>query len=575
MQIIEEKPQREVRFHLDSIHQTSVAVFVSGWFVTDEKVEALRWYSNDVELAQHTKFVSRLDVVEELNLDENNYCSGFITVIDRRGGDLNDLSLMLHDQKLPLTISNEVYRSKPDDILNLLGSERTEFLSKVNLFDATSAKVNTKFYMDICEVDQNNFVVIEGWVLSDNVTKVCLVNAFGESQDISEELTRFYRSDVAEKCSPTEMRIKSGFLTISKLNIINNGVVVKIETLDGNDIIYPVMQSQREYSASELLKMQLKYIDIYDKGFINSGYKKVLNSIATIWNAEDKKKKSNANKHQTIFGEVNYKPLVSLIIPIYGRYDFIQHQLLAFSQDHDFKNHEIIYVLDDPSIEREFMICAEGVFNTFFVPFSIVYSNVNLGFSGANNLGASFAKGEFVLALNSDIMPTSEGWVTRLVNTYNEKSDCGILGACLLYEDDTIQHLGMEFAKDPYYPNIWMNYHPNKGMPIHLMGDGEVRAVEAVTGACMLIKRSLYESVNGFDEGYAIGDFEDSDLCLKITSSGKKVYLNPNERLVHLERLSQNLVDSGDWKFKLTIANGIRQKNKWDREIVEVKKEYA
>jgi GT2 family glycosyltransferase len=91
----------------------------------------------------------------------------------------------------------------------------------------------------------------------------------------------------------------------------------------------------------------------------------------------------------------------------------------------------------------------------------------------------------------------------------------------------------------------------------------------------MLLERSLYEAVGGFDTRYILGDFEDSDLCLKVYAQNKKIYLDMEESLFHLERLSQNLVDSGDWKYKLTLFNGLYQKNKWDQAIDKVKQYYA
>jgi hypothetical protein len=64
-------------------------------------------------------------------------------------------------------------------------------------------------------------------------------------------------------------------------------------------------------------------------------------------------------------------------------------------------------------------------------------------------------------------------------------------------------------------------------------------------------------------------------LCLKVYAQNKKIYLDTEESLFHLERLSQNLVDSGDWKYKLTLLNGLYQKNKWDQAIDKVKQHYA
>ena len=86
----------------------------------------------------------------------------------------------------------------------------------------------------------------------------------------------------------------------------------------------------------------------------------------------------------------------------------------------------------------------------------------------------------------------------------------------------------------------------------------------------MLIKKKTYETLGGFDESYILGDFEDSDLCLKALQSGLKNYIDTNTSLYHLERQSQNLFNDTSWKFKLTIFNGIQHSKRWDSTIVKL-----
>ncbi len=86
----------------------------------------------------------------------------------------------------------------------------------------------------------------------------------------------------------------------------------------------------------------------------------------------------------------------------------------------------------------------------------------------------------------------------------------------------------------------------------------------------MLIHKSNFVQVGGFDPMYVLGDFEDSDLCLKLIDKGLTNYVSSDIVLYHLERLSQNLVDEGDWKFKLTLVNGAYQMTKWKGLIKEV-----
>ena len=134
--------------------------------------------------------------------------------------------------------------------------------------------------------------------------------------------------------------------------------------------------------------------------------------------------------------------------------------------------------------------------------------------------------------MNSDILPKRAGWLGDLVRTYSVLAAPGLLGAKLLYEDGTVQHAGMAFRRLTAWDNLWTNHHPSKGQtPIGLRG---VRPVAAVTAACALIEAALYCELGGFCEDYIIGDFEDSDLCLRASRAGRQNYVALDIELYHL-----------------------------------------
>jgi GT2 family glycosyltransferase len=317
----------------------------------------------------------------------------------------------------------------------------------------------------------------------------------------------------------------------------------------------------------EKIKSILQSIDIGKVGALETLSSVAVPDIHRIWKAKQSKNNHNELK---VFGEIIEAPKASVIIPLYGRYDFMQHQLANFSADTFMAQVEIIYVLDDPVLQREVLITAHGLYQTYRYPFKVVLSERNRGFAGANNIGVEFASSDNLLLLNSDILPIKTGWLADYLNQFASISDVGILGATLIYEDNTIQHAGMAFREDSHYPGIWMNHHPYKGVPVDLVPLDDVFESPITTGACMLMKTTLYRELDGFDPLYVLGDFEDSDLCLKVINHGLKVYVSGATRLFHLERLSQDLVDGGDWKFKLTLANGVYQANKWRSLIQEV-----
>ncbi|GAB5380430.1 MAG: hypothetical protein Alis3KO_25700 [Aliiglaciecola sp.] len=317
----------------------------------------------------------------------------------------------------------------------------------------------------------------------------------------------------------------------------------------------------------EKIKGILQGIDIARSGALQSLGSDVMSDVHRIW--KSKQSKNNASELKQ-FGPTIKSPSISVIIPLYGRYDFMQHQLANFSADNSMSNAEVIFVLDDPSLEREVLITAHGLFETFNYPFKLVLSERNRGFAGANNLGVEYANSETLLLLNSDILPCEQGWIKSYLAQFSAIDNVGILGATLIYEDETIQHAGMEFREDSHYPGIWMNHHPYKGIPVKLVDLGDYFESQITTGACMMMQTSLYRELGGFDPMYVLGDFEDSDLCLKVINKGLKIMVSGSVKLFHLERLSQDLVDSGDWKFKLTLMNGVYQANKWHGLIEEI-----
>jgi GT2 family glycosyltransferase len=257
-------------------------------------------------------------------------------------------------------------------------------------------------------------------------------------------------------------------------------------------------------------------------------------------------------------------PAVSVIVPLYGRFDFIEHQLAHFVDDPDVARSDLIYVVDDPSIYDDVRLLCLDVGPFYQVPFRVVYGRRNAGFAGACNLGASLARGQYILLLNSDVLPKRPGWLAELVRAYEMLPHAGAIAPKLLYEDHSIQHAGMRFARLPIWGDMWINDHPYKGQ----INRPEREPVEfpSVTGACMLIERALYEQVGGLSEDYVIGDFEDSDLCLKLLAAGRRNWLVPDVELYHLERQSQDRVGP-DWRVNLSLYNCWTHTGRWDAAI--------
>ncbi|MCB8821416.1 glycosyltransferase [Microvirga rosea] len=234
------------------------------------------------------------------------------------------------------------------------------------------------------------------------------------------------------------------------------------------------------------------------------------------------------------------RPRVSVVIPLYKALDFLRFQIAAFAIDPWFRrNAELIYVLDSPEQAVEVEHLLRGLHLVHELPMSLLIMDRNAGYARACNVGASFARAEVLALVNSDIIPLSQNWLPALVSRLDARKRVGAVGPKLLFEDGSLQHAGMYFEQD--HRGRWLNHHYFKGLPRNYPPALVERIVPAVTGACLVTPRALFEKVGGFSEDYVIGDYEDSDLCLKITSEERRILYAPEVELYHLERKSMSL----------------------------------
>jgi GT2 family glycosyltransferase len=159
----------------------------------------------------------------------------------------------------------------------------------------------------------------------------------------------------------------------------------------------------------------------------------------------------------------------------------------------------------------------------------------NAGFSRACNAGAEAAAGEALVFLNNDTEPHA-GWLEALLTYAEHQPLADVVGAKLVYPGGSVQHAGVVFGQDGYPHNLYAGLpggHPAVNRP---------RRLQAVTAACMLVRRGAFERVGGFDPGYA-NSLEDVDLCLRIGEEGGEIHYCPAASLVHLESASRGRSD--------------------------------
>ncbi len=262
-----------------------------------------------------------------------------------------------------------------------------------------------------------------------------------------------------------------------------------------------------------------------------------------------------------IFGTLPGAPEVSVIVPLYKRFDFMEHQILEFIRDPYFRERvELIYVIDDPNIQSATLAEANKLFQLYDFPFKVVSGLQNRGFSGANNLGAQYASGKALLFLNSDVIPQGPGWLEKMLAVLEDET-VGAVGAQLLFPGGGIQHIGMDFEYLPEF-RIWSNQHPGAGMPARDPASPAFD-VPAATGACLLIRSAVFAQIKGWDTGYLLGDFEDSHFCFAIRAAGYRIMCQPAATLTHLERQSFTGIGGDAFRIRMTICNAVRHQALW------------
>jgi len=234
------------------------------------------------------------------------------------------------------------------------------------------------------------------------------------------------------------------------------------------------------------------------------------------------------------FGEAPPEPAVSIVVPLYQRVDLLQHQLACFADDPDLRRADLIYVLDSPELSEALLGSAADLYEVYRVPFRIAEASRNGGFSVANNLGASLARGRLLLLLNSDVLPAAPGWLGTLRDFHESNPTAGAVAPKLLFDDDTLQHAGLYWRRPAPYA-AWENAHYFKGLHRDLPAANVTRPVPALSGACLLTSAGLYRELGGLRSIYIQGDYEDSDFCLRLREAGHETWYLPEVELYHLE----------------------------------------
>lgn len=264
----------------------------------------------------------------------------------------------------------------------------------------------------------------------------------------------------------------------------------------------------------------------------------------------------NYRVYHTEFKIDHDNPLVSIIIPNKDHYQDLDNCLCSIFRKLTYKNFEVIIVENNSTSSEIFdyyeMIQKENK------NVRVVAWDKEFNYSAINNFGVSFAKGEYLLLVNNDTEIIEPNTIQEMLG-FCQREDVGIVGAKLLYEDNTIQHAGVILGHGGVAGHTFIGQGRKGSKQNYRITCAQ--DYSAVTAAFMMTKKSVYEAVNGFSEELAVA-FNDIDYCMKVRSLGKNVVYAPFAELYHYESKSRGYEDTQE------------KRSRFNREVVTFVKKW-
>lgn len=404
---------------------------------------------------------------------------------------------------------------------------------------------------DLLRVDETSFWV-KGWMCDADarITGLSMVSPEGHRVELLERVFRYRRPDIEALYDGTDPEARHGFIghfEVAASSRLPRGWVGEMRNALGRALEVPAPEVVRDLSAvRDTILGDLSQESGPEEGLALRHAHPALTRL--------QERTTRAARVDTVvqMGSPPPAPTTSIVVTLYRRTDYLQHQLAQFAHDPELREADVVYVLDSPEQRDALLPEAAQLHALYGVPFRVAVMSANAGFSGANNAGAGLARGELLLLLNSDVLPARPGWLGRMAGFYRRTPGIGALGPKLLYEDGSLQHAGLYFYRPPGR-HVWENAHYFKGLHRHLPAAAVTRPVPAVTGACLMIDRASYLELGGLRGLFVQGDYEDSDLCLRLMERGRENWYLPDVELYHLEAQS----------YPTGLRKATRRYNEW------------
>lgn len=260
--------------------------------------------------------------------------------------------------------------------------------------------------------------------------------------------------------------------------------------------------------------------------------------------------------------DVGDHPKVSIIIPTRNAVDLLDTCITSIEKHTIYPNYEILVV--DNNSDDILLHTFLDTMQTKNKRFRSVKYPGRFNFSSINNHAVQHTDADVYLFLNNDIEVTENGWLTAMME-HGQREEVGIVGAKLLYPNGLIQHAGVILGMGG------IAGHPFKGMPenngVYFGHSNMIKNYSAVTAACLLIRKTVFEEAGGFNEELAVS-FGDIDLCMEVRRRGYRIIYTPYARLIHHESLSR-LDDNDPVRRPRFNAEITYMQTKWGNTLYE------
>lgn len=255
--------------------------------------------------------------------------------------------------------------------------------------------------------------------------------------------------------------------------------------------------------------------------------------------------------------EVAGNPKVSIIIPNKDHKKDLKRCIDSILEKTTYNNYEIV-IVDNNSETNEIIKYYDEIKKNKKVRI-VKYKEKGFNYSKINNFGVKNAEGEYIVLLNNDTKIITENWIEIMLGNC-QREDVGIVGAKLLYDNQTVQHAGVVLGLTGVAGHINAGLEENN--PGYMARNIICQNYSAVTGAMLMISKKDYEEIEGLDEEFPIA-YNDIDLCLKIREKNKVIVMNPEVKAYHFESKTRGYEETEEKKKRLeNDAN--RLKNKWE-----------